>query len=84
MNTLIITGIFLMALALVLLYRVAEGPTVADRVVAADSVDILASVALVLFAVFSKRAIYLDIALTLAILGFIGTILISRYLEGKL
>lgn len=84
MNTLIITGIFLMVLALVLLYRVAEGPTVADRVVAADSIDILASVALVLFAVFSKRAIYLDIALTLAILGFIGTILISRYLEGKL
>ncbi|MCX7695765.1 MAG: monovalent cation/H+ antiporter complex subunit F, partial [Caloramator sp.] len=55
-----------------------------DRVVAADSIDLLTVVALVLFAVFSKRAIYLDIALTLAILGFIGTLLISKYLEGKL
>ncbi|MBZ4662346.1 MAG: cation:proton antiporter [Caloramator sp.] len=84
MNSLIIVSIFYILLALVLSYRVFKGPSAVDRVVAADSIDLLTVVALVLFSVFSKRAIYLDIALTVAILGFIGTLLISKYLEGKL
>ena len=50
-------------LAVVCLVRVAKGPSVVDRAVAADSVDILTDVALVLFALYSGRAIYLDIAL---------------------
>lgn len=78
------TGIFFVLLALVLLYRVAKGPSIADRVVAGDSIDILTAVALIAFSVYSGRSIYIDIALVLAVLGFLGTVLISRYLEGKL
>ncbi|CDF58150.1 monovalent cation/H+ antiporter complex subunit F [Thermobrachium celere] len=84
MNSLIFVSIFYIILSIILLYRVLKGPNVVDRVVAADSIDLLTVVALVLFSVYSKRGIYLDIALTLAILGFIGTLLISKYLEGKL
>nr|WP_040683753.1 monovalent cation/H+ antiporter complex subunit F [Thermobrachium celere] len=83
-NSLIFVSIFYIILSIILLYRVLKGPNVVDRVVAADSIDLLTVVALVLFSVYSKRGIYLDIALTLAILGFIGTLLISKYLEGKL
>lgn len=80
----IIVSILYIILAIALLYRVFKGPHAVDRVVAGDSIDILTVVALVLFSVYSGRGIYLDIALSLAILGFIGTLLISKYLEGKL
>jgi multisubunit Na+/H+ antiporter MnhF subunit len=81
---LVYAGIFFIILALLLIYRLAKGPSVVDRVVAGDSIDILTVVALILFAIYSGRGIYLDIALAIAILGFIGTVLISKYLEGKL
>jgi multisubunit Na+/H+ antiporter MnhF subunit len=80
----VVAGIFYILLSLALLYRVFKGPSVVDRAVAGDSIDILTSVALIVFAVYSGRGIYLDIALALAVLGFLNTVLISRYLEGKL
>ena len=84
MIELVYCAIFFVILALLLVYRVAKGPSVVDRVVAGDSIDTLTAVALILFAVFSGRGIYLDIALSIAVLGFISTVLISKYLEGKL
>ena len=40
--------------------------------------------ALILFALYSHRGIFLDIALVTAVLGFIGSTFIAKYLEGKL
>lgn len=80
----LIVGIFYIILALLLFIRVGKGPTVVDRAVAGDCIDILTSVSLVMFAIFSGRSIYIDVALVLALLGFIGMVTIARYLEGKL
>lgn len=84
MIELIFAGIFFILLSLVLMYRVFKGPSVVDRTVAGDSIDILTTVVLLLFAVYSGRGIYLDIAIVTALLGFLSTVLISKYLEGKL
>lgn len=84
MNELLFFAICFAALALSLLYRLFKGPSVADRAVAADAIDILSDMALVLFALHSGRGIYLDIALITAVLGFVGSTMISKYLEGKL
>ena len=84
MNELIFFGICFIALALMLLVRFVLGPSVVDRAVSADSIDYLTDMALVLFALHSGRGIYLDIALVTALLGFIGSTMIARYLEGKL
>ena len=73
-----------MLFALCLFYRLIKGPSVVDRAVAADSIDILSDMALILFALRSGRSIYLDIAMVTAVLGFIGSVLVSRYLEGRL
>ena len=78
MNELLWFGICFIALALLLTYRLIKGPSVADRAVCADSM------ALVCFALYSGRGIYLDIALITAVLGFVGSTMIARYLEGKL
>ncbi|MBR5543320.1 MAG: cation:proton antiporter [Oscillospiraceae bacterium] len=84
MNELLFFAICFVALALVLFYRLIKGPSVVDRAVTADSIEILTDMALILFALHSGRSIYLDIALVTAVLGFIGSVLVSRYLEGRL
>ena len=84
MNELIFFAICFVVLALTLLIRLIKGPSVVDRAVAADSIDILADMALILFALASGRGIYLDIALVTAVLGFIGSVIVARYLEGRL
>lgn len=84
MNEFIFFAICFIVLALCLLIRVIIGPSVADRAVAADSVDILADMALILFALYSGRSVFLDIALITALIGFIGSTIVARYLEGRL
>jgi len=84
MNELVFFGICFIVLALSLFVRLFKGPSVIDRAMTADCIDILTDVALVLFALYSGRGIYLDIALVTALLGFIGSVLVSRYLEGRL
>ena len=64
-------------------FRLAKGPTAADRMVAGDSMDILITCALVLFSLYSGRGIYLDIAIISAMLGIINTMLVGRYLQGR-
>ena len=76
-----IFAVLFAVLAVMNLYRLAKGPTPADRMVAGDSADILITCALVLFSLFSCRAIYLDIAIISAMLGIIDTMLVGRYLD---
>lgn len=80
----IMVSIILAILSLVLLYRVFKGPTVIDRVLAADSIDIILGVIMILFGANEGRAMFLDLGLIVTLLGFIGTVLISKYLEGEL
>ena len=84
MSELLFFAICFIVMALCLLIRVIIGPSVADRAVAADSIDLLADMALILFALYSGRSVFIDIAFITAILGFIGSTIIARYLEGKL
>ena len=84
MSELLFFAICFLALALMLVFRIAKGPSVADRAIAADCVDMLTDMALILFALYSHRGIFLDIALVTAVLGFIGTTFIAKYFEGKL
>lgn len=61
--------------------RLLIGPSSADR---AMSVDTLATVTVSLLVILSfvfKRYIYLDVALVYAVLAFIGSVIIARYLE---
>ena len=81
MSDFVIFAVFFAALALMNLIRVILGPTPADRQVAGDNADILISCALVLFSLYSGRAVYLDIAIISAMLGIIDTMLVGRYLD---
>ncbi|HIS52464.1 MAG TPA: cation:proton antiporter [Candidatus Onthomonas avicola] len=80
----LIAAILYLVLAVGLLYRVFRGPTAADRMCAADSLDLVTAVALALYSVYSGRSIYLDISVVVALLGFVSTVFVARYLEGRL
>lgn len=77
----IICGIIISILSIVLIYRVLKGPHVIDRVVAADSIDIIIGLVMVLYGCYEERSLFLDLGLIVSLLGFIGTILISKYME---
>lgn len=83
MNELLFFAIALALLAAMTLFRLAKGPTPADRMVAGDSADVLISCAMVLFSLYSGRGIYLDIAIISAMLGIIDTMVVGRYLQGR-
>jgi len=65
-------------------YRFIKGPTAGDRTVALDTLTTIMVAGLVLLAYVFDRYIYLDVALVYAVLGFIGVIVIARFLEGAL
>ena len=81
---LLIVAILLALLSIVLIYRVIKGPHVIDRMVAADSIDIILGLVMLIYGCYEGRAIYVDLGLILTLLGFIGTVLISKYMEDKL
>ncbi len=64
--------------------RFVKGPTAADRTIAMDTLTTIGVAALVLLGYMFHRFIYVDVALVYAVLGFIGVIVIARYLEGAL
>ncbi len=65
-------------------FRFIKGPTAGDRTVALDTLTTILVAGLVVLAYIFQRYIYLDVALVYAVLGFIGVIVIARYLEGAL
>ncbi len=66
------------------LVRFIKGPSAADRTVALDNMSISVTAVFVLLAFVFERYIYIDVALIYAVLGFIGIIVVARYLERAL
>jgi len=63
------------------LLRMIKGPTAADRAMALDTVTTITTALLVILGFVFKRYIYLDVALVYAVLMFIGSVAIARFLE---
>ncbi len=79
-----IFGLILIVGALVLgLWRLFKGPTVPDRVVAADTLAIIVTACLVWLASQLDNPIYLDIALVYGVLAFVAVVAIARAIEGS-
>ena len=63
--------------------RLVSGPSVADRVVSLDTLNVIVIGIIALLANEFQNSLYLDIAIVYAILAFIETIVFARYLEGN-
>lgn len=64
-----------------LIIRLARGPSVADRIVALNTISTQAAIAVLFFAAFADRSIYLDVTLWLSSFSFLSALIWSRFLE---
>lgn len=62
--------------------RVIKGPTVPDRIVGLDTINTIVIVSMILFGAAVNEVIYIDVAIVYALLSFISTLFIAKYLEG--
>ena len=62
------------------LYRIVKGPHVADRVLAGDVLSLQVVALVILLAVDQRRAVSLDVALLVAIVGFASTLAFAQYI----
>ena len=61
-------------------FRLLRGPTLADRVVALDMMALLGIAFIGLFSIATGEAAYLDVAIALALIGFLATVAFARYI----
>ena len=78
---LIVLGFLLLAVIIALI-RVIKGPTAPDRVVGLDTINTIVIVSMVVFGLATGSVIYIDVAIVYALLSFISTLFIAKYLEG--
>jgi multicomponent Na+:H+ antiporter subunit F len=76
----IIFAVLILAMGLSVL-RLLRGPTLPDRVVALDLMAILSVGFIAVHSVRSNQAIYLDIAVALALIAFLSTIAFAFHIE---
>jgi multicomponent Na+:H+ antiporter subunit F len=72
----------MLALAAVLTFiRLVRGPTLPDRVIAIDLIGVLTICLLVVVAASTSQQAFLDVAMVLALISFVGTVAYARYVE---
>jgi multicomponent Na+:H+ antiporter subunit F len=74
--------IFLIGVSALIMIRIFRGPTTPDRVVGLDTLNTVVVALMLLFGVYSDEVIYIDVAIIYALLSFVSTLFIAKYLEG--
>lgn len=60
-------------------WRLLRGPSLADRILALDTLHINTLALLVLLGMERQSQLYFEAALIIALLGFVGTVVLSKY-----
>jgi multisubunit Na+/H+ antiporter MnhF subunit len=63
------------------LFRLFQGPSLAERTVAGDGIMALITGIFILVSILFDSDLYLNAALIISLLGFITTLTVARYLE---
>ncbi len=80
----VLTALIMLSSAMLLsLYRLAKGPSLPDRIVALDLIASLSIGFTIVFAIYTGQVRYLDIAVIVALVIFIGTVAYATYLKKK-
>ncbi len=72
----------ILGLSLVLAFaRLVRGPALGDRALALDLISTISVAVAAVVAVRFRSTVYLDVAVVLGLIAFIGTVAFARYLE---
>jgi len=69
--------------ALLCLYRIARGPTAPDRTVAIDILGTLIVGFCCVMAIRDGADYYISVAIAWALISFVGTLALAKFLEGR-
>ena len=83
MNSLLLNlALLFMVFAMIpCVYRTIKGPTVPDRVIAVDAMTTVIVGMLGVYSFVQGSVFFMDVALVLSIISFVGTVTISKYLD---
>jgi multicomponent Na+:H+ antiporter subunit F len=74
--------IFLIIAIIMAVLRIIKGPTSPDRIVGLDTLNTIVIVSMIIYGLVADSIIYIDVAIVYALLSFISTLFIAKYLEG--
>lgn len=81
LETVLISASIILGIALLLNgWRLLIGPSTTDRILALDTLYINSIALIVLLGLFFESILYFEAALLIAMLGFVGTAALSKYL----
>jgi multicomponent Na+:H+ antiporter subunit F len=64
--------------------RLLKGPSLPDRIVALDMMTVLIVSFCGLYAILSGDTAFIDVAIVLALVGFLATVALARFVERRL
>jgi multicomponent Na+:H+ antiporter subunit F len=74
----------ILSLSIVLVFfRFIKGPGIVDRVIALDLLITIGIGIISVYSIITNQATFLDIAMILALIAFLGTVAFSYYLEKR-
>ena len=65
------------------LYRIGKGPSAPDRTIAMDILGTLIVGFCCIMALWTQLEYYMNIAIAWALISFVGTLALAKYLEGR-
>ena len=78
----VVIALTMLAVAAALTFvRLVRGPTLPDRVIAIDLIGVVMVCLLVVMAGLTAQAAFLDVAMVIALISFVGTVAYARYIE---
>ncbi len=63
--------------------RLVRGPSLPDRIVALDALLVIVVTAVAADAARTGRGVFLDVVVVTALLGFVGTSVVARFIERR-
>jgi multicomponent Na+:H+ antiporter subunit F len=80
----LVIGVGMCVLVLLCLYRATYGPTILNRAAGISAIGTKTLIILLLMGVIYERIdMFIDISMVYALLNFIGTVVLAKYLEGS-
>ena len=74
----------ILALAVVMVFvRLVRGPSLPDRVVALDLMNILGIGIIATYAIATDQPAFVDVAIAMALISFLGTVAFAYYIERR-
>lgn len=78
-----VSFVLVMAGVILAMVRLIKGPSLPDRVVALDTMTVLIVAFCGLYTLDTGTTAFLDVAVVLALIGFLATVALARFVERK-